>query len=238
MEYAWENRYSHAHGCFLSLSSVDGWNIPAHLYKQKFISSTKRLSLKAVILAIYFKWVIYLWTEPAIQIQINSLFKKAQQKMYILRQLKKTMLVNLHTSIIESILTSSITIWYTAATGKNKGRLQRVIHCAEKVMACNLPPLWDLYVFRTLKRAVKFVADPSHPAHKLRESLLSSRRLRSRTITSQQKQFFSHLQLPSSKIPMTHHGFLFAPIDSTHYINLIQTVKHSDLQCPENSQQY
>ncbi|KAK3538464.1 hypothetical protein QTP86_003682 [Hemibagrus guttatus] len=47
---------------------------------------------------------------------ISSLTKKAQQRMYFLRQLKKfllpvKMLVNFYTAIIESVLTSSITVW-------------------------------------------------------------------------------------------------------------------------------
>ncbi|XP_078134289.1 uncharacterized protein LOC144535627 [Sander vitreus] len=101
------------------------------------------------------------------ELNISFLIKKAQ-RMYFLRQLKKfklpkTMMVHFYTAIIKSILTSSITIWYTAATAKDKGRLQRVIRSAEKVIVCNLPPLQDLYATRTLKRAGKIVADPSHP---------------------------------------------------------------------------
>ena len=88
----------------------------------------------------YLKW----------ELNISSLIKKAQQRMYFLRQLKKfnlpkTMMVHFYTAIIESILTSSITIWYTAATVKDKGRLQRIIRSAEKVIGCNLPSLQDLY---------------------------------------------------------------------------------------------
>ncbi|KAK3510491.1 hypothetical protein QTP70_009149 [Hemibagrus guttatus] len=68
---------------------------------------------------------------------IMSLTKKAQQRMYFLRQLKKfllpvKMLVNFYTAIIESILTSSITVWFAAATARDKAKLQRVIHSAEK----------------------------------------------------------------------------------------------------------
>ncbi|KAG5853707.1 hypothetical protein ANANG_G00028970 [Anguilla anguilla] len=49
------------------------------------------------------------------ELNISSLTKKAQQRMYFLRQLKKfnlpmTMMVHFYTAIIESILTSSITI--------------------------------------------------------------------------------------------------------------------------------
>uniref|UniRef100_A0A3Q2TZL2 Reverse transcriptase domain-containing protein n=1 Tax=Fundulus heteroclitus TaxID=8078 RepID=A0A3Q2TZL2_FUNHE len=130
------------------------------------------------------------------ELNINSLTKKAQQRMYFLRQLKKfnlprTMMVQFYSSIIESILTSSITIWYARATAKDKGRLQRVIRSAEKVIGCNLPPLQDLHASRTLRRAGKIVADPSHPSHGLFQTLPSGRRLRSiRTRTSRHKNSF------------------------------------------------
>src|SRR4029434_2107149 len=105
--------------------------------------------------------------------------------------LPKAMMVNFYNSIIESILTSSITIWYAAATAKDKSRLQRVIRSAEKVIGCNLPSLQDLYASRTLRRAGKIVADPSHPGHKLFGVLPPGRRLRSiRTKTSPHKTIF------------------------------------------------
>ncbi|KAK3540897.1 hypothetical protein QTP86_003964 [Hemibagrus guttatus] len=80
---------------------------------------------------------------------IRSLTKKAQQRMYFLRQLKKfllpvKMLVNFYTAIIESILTSSITVWFAAATARDKAKLQCVIHSAEKVIGCSLPSLQEL----------------------------------------------------------------------------------------------
>ncbi|KAK0131395.1 hypothetical protein N1851_033888 [Merluccius polli] len=116
--------------------------------------------------------------------------------MYFLRQLKKfnlpkTMMVHFYTAIIESILTSSITIWYTAATTQDKGRLQRIIRFAEKVIGCNLPSLHDLHAPRTLRWAGKIAADPSYPGHKLSETLPSGRRLRSiRTKTSRHRNIF------------------------------------------------
>ncbi|KAK3534908.1 hypothetical protein QTP70_001993 [Hemibagrus guttatus] len=97
---------------------------------------------------------------------IRSLTKKAQQRMYFLWQLKKfllslKMLVNFYTAIIESILTSSITVWFAAATARDKAKLQRVIHSAEKVIGCSLPSLQELYVSRSRRRAAKIAADPS-----------------------------------------------------------------------------
>ena len=71
------------------------------------------------------------------ELNISSLIKKPQQRMYFLWQLKKfnlpkTMMVHFYTAIIESILTSSITIWCAAATAKDKSRLQRIIRTAEQ----------------------------------------------------------------------------------------------------------
>lgn len=48
---------------------------------------------------------------------------------------------------------------HTTATIKNKGRLQPLIRSAEKVTACNLPPLQDLYSSRNLGWAGRTVAD-------------------------------------------------------------------------------
>ncbi|KAG7482031.1 hypothetical protein JOB18_011216 [Solea senegalensis] len=78
-----------------------------------------------------------------------------------------------------------------AATAKDKGRLQRVIRSAEKVIGCNLPSLQVLFASRTLRRAGKIMADPSHPGQKLFESLPSGRRPPSiRTRTSRNKKIF------------------------------------------------
>ncbi|KAK3573368.1 hypothetical protein QTP86_024117 [Hemibagrus guttatus] len=127
---------------------------------------------------------------------IRSLTKKAQQRMYFLRQLKKfllpvKMLVNFYTAIIESILTSSITVWFAAATARDKAKLQRVIHSAEKVIGCSLPSLQELYVSRSRRCAAKIAADPSHPGNELFWSLPCGKRLRSiRTRTSRHKNSF------------------------------------------------
>ncbi|KAK3548591.1 hypothetical protein QTP70_014845 [Hemibagrus guttatus] len=127
---------------------------------------------------------------------IRSLTKKAQQRMYFLRQVKKfllpvKMLVNFYTAIIESVLTSSITVWFAAATARDKAKLQRVIHSAEKVIGCSLPSLQELYVSRSRRRAAKIAADPSHPGNELFRSLPSGKRLRSiRTRTSRHKNSF------------------------------------------------
>uniref|UniRef100_A0AAV2J3E9 Alkylated DNA repair protein AlkB homologue 8 N-terminal domain-containing protein n=1 Tax=Knipowitschia caucasica TaxID=637954 RepID=A0AAV2J3E9_KNICA len=80
---------------------------------------------------------------------ISSLIKKAQQRMYFLRQLRKAklpaqMLVQFYTAIIESILTSSVTVWFAGATVRDKQRLQHIVRSAEEVIGRSLPSLQDL----------------------------------------------------------------------------------------------
>ncbi|TWW59025.1 hypothetical protein D4764_06G0005550 [Takifugu flavidus] len=127
---------------------------------------------------------------------ISSLIKKAQQRMFFLRQLRKLklpprMLAQFYTAIIESILTSSITVWYAGTTVRDRLRLQRVVRTAEKVIGCRLPSIQDLYISRTRRCASRITADPSHPGHGLFSPLPSGRRLRSiRTKTSRYMNSF------------------------------------------------
>uniref|UniRef100_A0A3B4G6L3 Reverse transcriptase domain-containing protein n=1 Tax=Pundamilia nyererei TaxID=303518 RepID=A0A3B4G6L3_9CICH len=146
---------------------------------------------------------------------ITSVIKKAQQRMYFLRQLKKFNLptrtmMQFYTAIIESILTSSITVWYAGTTIRDKQRLQRVVRSAEKVIGCKLPSLQDLYTSRTLRRAARISADPSHPGYSLFDLLPSGRRLRSiRTRTSRHKNSFfrsavGHMNNNHMTVPTTN----------------------------------
>ena len=127
---------------------------------------------------------------------INAILKKAQQRMYFLRQLRKhglpqELLVTFYTAVVESILCSSITVWFGAATQHDKHRLQRTIRTAEKIIGAPLPSLQDLYIGRTRKRAENIIKDPSHPAHTLFDLLPSGRRYRSlRTKTTRHKNSF------------------------------------------------
>ncbi|KAF7710218.1 hypothetical protein HF521_009090 [Silurus meridionalis] len=73
---------------------------------------------------------------------INSILKKAQQRMYFLRQLRKyslpqELLIQFYTAVIESVLCSSITIWFGAATKQDRNRLQKTVKTAEKSL---VPP--------------------------------------------------------------------------------------------------
>ncbi len=128
---------------------------------------------------------------------IVSIVKKAQQRLYFLRQLRKfnlpqELLKQFYSAIIESVLCTSITVWFSSATKSDLRRLQRVVRTAERIIGTTLPTLQELYSSRVRKRAGKITLDPSHPAHSLFELLPSGRRYRalSTRTTRHRNSFF------------------------------------------------
>ncbi|KAL0151642.1 hypothetical protein M9458_053043 [Cirrhinus mrigala] len=129
-------------------------------------------------------------------IHIDSMVKKAQQRLYFLRQLKKfnlpqALMTQFYSAVIESVLCSSITVWFGAASKSDIRRLQRTVRTAERIIGVHLPNLQDLYISRVKKRAGNIIQDPSHPGHNLFALLPSGRRYRSlSTKTSRHKNSF------------------------------------------------
>ncbi len=118
---------------------------------------------------------------------MDSIVKKAQQRLYFLHLLRKfnlpqELLKQFYSAIIESFLCSSITVWFGSATKADIRRLQRTVWTAERMIGAPVPSLQDLYISRVRKRAKKVTLDPSHPAHSLFELLLSGQRYRSHSI--------------------------------------------------------
>ncbi|XP_061136958.1 uncharacterized protein LOC133155558 isoform X3 [Syngnathus typhle] len=116
---------------------------------------------------------------------IDSVRKKAQQRLYFLRQFKKFNLPRelrktFYTAIIQSVLCTSITVWFGSASKQDKHRRQRTIRIPEKIIGINLPSIQDLYLSRTRKHARNISTDPSHPGCSLFELLPSGRRYRAR----------------------------------------------------------
>ncbi|KAL0161696.1 hypothetical protein M9458_045421, partial [Cirrhinus mrigala] len=128
---------------------------------------------------------------------IDLIVKKAQQRLYFLRQLRKfnlpkELLKQFYSAIIESILCTSITVWFSSATKTVLRRLQSIVRTAERIIGTTLPTLQELYSSRVSKRAGKIILDPSHPAHILFELLPSGRGYRARTTKTarHRKSFF------------------------------------------------
>ncbi len=128
---------------------------------------------------------------------IESIVKTAQQRLYVLRQLRKfnlpqVLLKQFYSATIESILCASITVWFSLATKYDLRRLRRVDRTAERIIGITLPILQELYLSRVSKRAGKITLDPWHPSHSLFELLPSGRRYRvlSTRTTRHRNRFF------------------------------------------------
>ncbi len=72
-------------------------------------------------------------------IHIDSIVRKAQQRLYFLRQLRKfnlpqELLKQFYSAIIESVLCTSITVWFSSATKSDLRRLRRVVRTAERIV--------------------------------------------------------------------------------------------------------
>ncbi len=114
----------------------------------------------------------------------TQLVKKAQQRLYFLRRLRKfgmspKILSNFYSCVVESVLTSCITVWYGSTTVRDRKRLQRVVKTAENIIRTPLPSLQAIYHRRVHRRASSILKDPTHPQHGLFTLLSSGRRYRS-----------------------------------------------------------
>ena len=93
--------------------------------------------------------------------------------------MKPEILVNFYRSIIESILTGSIMVWFGNMTDADRNSLSRVICTARRLTGVDLPDLREIFYCRMKSRIHKVIADPSHPAFTFFELLPSGKRYRS-----------------------------------------------------------
>ncbi len=115
---------------------------------------------------------------------IQTQVKKARQRLYHLRQLRKfrvspAILKTFYSGAIESVLTQCISVWYSNATKQDCKALQRVVRLAERISGSALPSLQDIYLKRCKSRAVKIIKDSNHPGNHLFISLPSGKHFRS-----------------------------------------------------------
>ena len=96
--------------------------------------------------------------------------RKAQQRLYFLRRLRKfrvstDVLTMFYRAVIESVLTLSITVWYGSTTVDEKRKIARVIRTASQIIGIKLNSADEIYRQRTLARAHSISTDGSHPAN-------------------------------------------------------------------------
>ncbi|KAL0195769.1 hypothetical protein M9458_009341, partial [Cirrhinus mrigala] len=115
---------------------------------------------------------------------INTVVKKARQRLYHLRRLRdfrlpSKVLRNFYSCTIESILTGNILTWFGNSTMQDRRALQRVVRSAERIIHTELPDLHSIYSRRCWTKARKIVKDLSHPNNGLFSLMRSGKRFRS-----------------------------------------------------------
>ena len=103
--------------------------------------------------------------------QCDALLKRARQRIYFLTKLKsfhvdKGTLITFYRALIESVVSQSITVWYTRANQADINKLNSVIKNAARIIECDLPSLDDIYFTRMSKKTKKILEDDYHPANK------------------------------------------------------------------------
>ncbi|KAI3373024.1 hypothetical protein L3Q82_023467, partial [Scortum barcoo] len=86
------------------------------------------------------------------------LIKKAQQRLFFLRKLKRAglspqLLTNFYRATIESILCLSAAVWYGSCTAQDRKDLARVVKTAQGIVGSPLPDLDSIYAGRMQKKA-------------------------------------------------------------------------------------
>ena len=89
----------------------------------------------------------------------SSAIKKAHQRLFFLRQLKKfkvslSILTQFYRAAIESILTFSITVWYSSACQKDKDQLDRIVRTASKIIGSDMKPVASIHSLRSDRKVM------------------------------------------------------------------------------------
>ncbi len=115
---------------------------------------------------------------------IQTQVKKARQRLYHLRQLRKfrvspAILKTFYSGAIESVLTQCISVWYGNSSNQDSKALQRVVRLAERISGSALPSLQVIYLKRCKSRAAKILKDSTHLGNHHFCLLSSGKRFRS-----------------------------------------------------------
>ncbi|KAK3527697.1 hypothetical protein QTP86_034170 [Hemibagrus guttatus] len=127
----------------------------------------------------------------------STITKKAQQRLYFLRRLRKAhlpppILTTFYRGTIKSILSSCITAWFGNCTASDRKTLQRIVRTAEKIIGVSLPSITDIYSTRCIRKASSIVDDSTHPSHTLFTFLPSGKRISRRSQGLEGVRFGDH----------------------------------------------
>lgn len=94
---------------------------------------------------------------------------------------------NFYRCSVESVITSSITVWYGSCTVQYRKALQRVIKTVQFICGVAFPSLQDIYSTRVIRRAHSIIRDSTRLEYNLFILLPSGRWYRS--VKSRIKRF-------------------------------------------------
>jgi len=115
---------------------------------------------------------------------VNTIHKKVHSRIFFLRQLHKLhvdskILQLFYTSVIQSVMSFSITCWFGNSKCETRNKLARVINNCKKLGVDNIMTLHEIYNKCVLQRCKVIREDETHPLSCSYQSLPSGRRLRS-----------------------------------------------------------
>ena len=136
--------------------------------------------------------------------------KKAQQRLFNLRRLKKfglspKALTNFYRCTIESILSGCIPALYGNCTAHNRRALKRVVRSAQRITGGKLPALQDTDSTHCHRKVKKIIKDNNHPSHCLFTSLSSGRRGQYRCIKAGTERLKNSFYLKAIRLLNSHH---------------------------------
>ena len=130
----------------------------------------------------------------------DIIYKKAQQRLFLLRKLKsfnvsQCILERVYRSLIESVISFNIVTWYGNLTMRNKLKLSSVINTASKVIGKQQIPLSVLYHNSMNRKTRSILNDSTHPLYRLFQKLPSGRRYR---VPRARRNVYKHSFIPSA----------------------------------------
>ena len=116
------------------------------------------------------------------RVQTDHLVRKCHQRLYFIRNLRsfkvhKEIMQLFHRSLIESVMSYAIIVWFNQLTVKERQKLQRIIRRAEKITGADLSSLEQVYHFHLSRKATAVMKDTTHPLHSYFVLAKSGRRL-------------------------------------------------------------
>lgn len=125
----------------------------------------------------------YIDSSLTFQINTDHVFKKCSQRLHLLRKLNsfgvsQSILETVYKSLVESILSFNMIMWYGNLNIKGRNKLQKIVNMASKILGKPQKHLSCLYDELIRSKAVKIINDPSHPMYSEFELLPSGKRYR------------------------------------------------------------